>query len=46
MLKIYYFEMALNTCKMRFNDIKIAFFSKKLQKTAQRLGASSPDPRL
>ena len=46
MLKIYYFEMALNTCEMRFNDIKIAFFSKKIQKTAQRLGASSPDPRL
>ena len=28
--------MALNTCKMRFNSIKIVFFSKKLQKIAQR----------
>ena len=26
--------------------IKIAFFSKKLQKIAQRLGASPSDPRL
>ena len=46
MLKIYYFEMALNTCEMRSNGIKIAIFSKKFQKTAQRLGASSPDHRL
>ena len=37
--------MALNTCEMRSNGIKIAFFSKKLQKTAQRLGASPPDPQ-
>ena len=37
--------MALNTCKMRFNGIKIAFFSKKLQKIAQQLGASHPDPQ-
>ena len=36
--------MALNTCDMWFTDIKIAFFSKKLQKIAQRLGAS-PDPQ-
>ena len=46
MLKIYYFEMALNTCEIRSNGIKIATFSKKFQKTAQRLGASSPDHRL
>ena len=45
-LKIYYFEMALNTCEMWSNGIKIAIFSKKFQKTAQRLGASSPDHRL
>ena len=31
--------MALNTCEMRSNSIKIAFFSKKLQKLIQRLGA-------
>ena len=37
--------MGLNTCEMWFNDIKIAFFSKKLQKIAQRLGASLPDPQ-
>ena len=35
--------MALNTCKMWFNGIKIAFFSKKLQKIAQRLGSSPTD---
>ena len=29
---------------MLFNGIKIAFFSKKLQKIAQQLGASPPDP--
>ena len=38
--------MALNTCEMWFNGIKIAFFSKKLRNIAQRLGASPPDPRL
>ena len=37
--------MALNMCEMRFNGIKIAFSSKKLQKVAQQLGASPPDPR-
>ena len=37
--------MALNTCKMWFNGIKIAFFSKKLQKIAQRLGAGPPVPQ-
>ena len=36
--------MALNTCEMRFNGIKITFFTKKLQKIAQQLGASPPDP--
>ena len=46
MLKIYDFEIAFNTCEMWSNGIKIAIFSKKLQKTAQRLGASSPDHRL
>ena len=37
--------MAMNTCKMWSNGIKIAFFSKKLQKIAQRLVASPPDPQ-
>ena len=37
--------MALNMCKMWFNGIKIAFFSKKLQKIAQQLGAKPPDPQ-
>ena len=36
--------MALNTCEMRSNGIKIAFFSKKLRKIAQRPGASPPHP--
>ena len=36
--------MALNMWEMWFNGIKIAFFSKKLQKIAQQLGASPPDP--
>ena len=44
MSKIYCFQMALNTCEIRFNGIKIAFFSKKLQKIAQHLGAKPPDP--
>ena len=43
MLKIYDFEISFNICEMWSNGIKIAIFSKKLQKTAQRLGASSPD---
>ena len=38
--------MALNMCEMWFNGIKIAFFSKKLQKIAQQLGASPPDPKV
>ena len=33
--------MALNTCEMWSNGIKIAFFSKKLQKIAQWLGLRS-----
>ena len=37
--------MALNTCEMWSNGIKIAFFSKKLLKIAQRLGALPPDPK-
>ena len=37
--------MALNMCEMWFNGIKIAFFSKKLQKIAQQMGASPPDPQ-
>ena len=37
--------MALNMCEMWINGIKIAFFSKKLQKIAQQLGASPPDPQ-
>ena len=46
MLIIYFFQIVLNTCEMWSKGIKIAFFSKKFQKIAQRLGASSPDPRL
>ena len=46
MLIIYFFQMVLNTCEMWSNGIKIAFFSKKFQKIAQRLGALSQDPRL
>ena len=38
MLKIFYFEMALNTCEMRFNDIKIAFFQKKIPKNRPAAG--------
>ena len=38
--------MVLNMCEVWFNGIKIAFFTKKLQKIAQQLGASPPDPRL
>ena len=50
--------MALNTYEMRSNGVKTAFFFKKLQKFAQRLGfrpqtpiasggwGSAPDPRL
>ena len=37
--------MALNTFELWFNGIKIAFFSKTLQKIAQRLGALPPDPQ-
>ena len=37
--------MTLNTYKMRSNGIKIAAFSKKLQKIAQRPGALPPDPQ-
>ena len=37
--------MALNMYEMWFNGIKNAFFSKKLQKIAQQLGASPPDPQ-
>ena len=37
--------MALNMCEMWFNGNKIAFFPKKLQKIAQQLGASPPDPQ-
>ena len=37
--------MALNMSEMWFNGIKIAFFSKKLQKIAQQLGSSPPDPQ-
>ena len=37
--------MVLNMCEMWFNGIKNSFFSKKLQKIAQQLGASPPDPQ-
>ena len=33
-------------CEVWFNGIKIAFFSKKLQKIAEQLGALPPDPPL
>ena len=36
--------MAVNTCEMWSNGIKIAFFFQKLIKIAQRLGALPPDP--
>ena len=36
--------MALNMRETWPNGIKIAFFSKKLQKIAQQLGALPPDP--
>ena len=36
--------MALDTCEMWSNGIKIAFFSKKLRKIVQRLGALPPGP--
>ena len=36
--------MALNMCKMWFNGIKIAFFSKKLQKIALAAGGLAPRP--
>ena len=47
MLKILCFQMVLNTCEMWSNDIKIAFFFKKLWKIAQRppaAGGSTSDP--
>ena len=37
--------MARNTSEMLSNGINIAFFSKKLQKIAQRLGAGPPAPQ-
>ena len=37
--------MDLNTSEMQFNGIKIAFFSKKLQKITQQLEALPPDPQ-
>ena len=36
--------MALNTCKMWFNGIKIAFFSKNLQKNRPTAGVFAPRP--
>ena len=33
MLKIYFFQMAVNTYEMWSNGIKIAFFSKNVQKS-------------
>ena len=36
--------MALNTCEMWFNGIKIAFFSKKLQKNRPAAGGFAPRP--
>ena len=36
--------MVLDTRETGSNDVKTAFFFKKLQKIVQRLGASPPDP--
>ena len=36
--------MALNAFELWFNGITIAFFTKQLQKIAQRLGTGPPDP--
>ena len=37
--------MALNTCEMWFDGIKIAFSTKKLQKIVLRLGAIPHTPK-
>ena len=37
--------MALNKCEMLFNGMKIAFFSKQLQKIAQQLGLCPQTPK-
>ena len=44
MLKILFFQIALNTCELWSNGIKIAIFSKNVQKIAQWLWALPPDP--
>ena len=46
MLKFWFFQMVLNMCEMRTNDIKIAFFSKKLPKIAQHPAAGGYAARL
>ena len=42
--KILCFQMALNTCEMWFNGIKIAVFSKKLTKNRPTAGGFAPRP--
>ena len=37
--------MALNTCEMRFNGIKIAFFPKNYNKSPSSWGLSPKTPR-
>ena len=37
--------MALNTCELWFNGIKIAFFAQKITKIVDWLGALPPDPK-
>ena len=44
MLKIEFFQMALNTCKIRSKGIKIAFFVKKITKNRPAVGGFAPRP--
>ena len=45
MLKIQFFQMALNPCELLSNSFKIVGFPKKSQKVAQRVGGLAPlDP--
>ena len=46
MLKIWFFQLALNMCEMRTNGVKVAFLSKKLPKIAQHLAAGGYAARL
>ena len=44
MLKIKFFQIALNTCEMWSNGIKIAFFPKNLQKSPSGWGLYPQTP--